>query len=172
MVGLHLCDVIMFIFEGCSEAFQLDSSPSSLPFKRHKRNNVSDLCIKWSHFCWWLLKSEYLPLIEFYKCCDLQQRLLSKCEKRLLLLLSRTSVRSFVLIYLFLVTSAFPFSRLLLFSPKRLWYPKDPRDLCCTSLVKYLDGIKAGIGDQKEGCSPGFRPAVKTDSWQDSGLIL
>lgn len=49
------------------------------------------------------------------------------------------------------------------------------------SLVKYLDGIKEGVGDRKgrrvsrislRGGGGWQRPAVKIDSWQDSGLIL
>lgn len=41
----------VFIFEGCSEAFQLDSSLSHLPFKRHKRSNISQVWLKWNTIC-------------------------------------------------------------------------------------------------------------------------
>lgn len=51
-----------------------------------------------------------------------------------------------------LVTSAFPSSRFLLFSLKRLWSPTDPGDLHRTSLVKCLGRIRRD-GWGKEGSS-------------------
>lgn len=91
------------------------------------------------------------------------------------------SVKSLMLIYLFLLHQLFPSSRLLLFPLKRLWSPTDPGDLHRTSLVKCLGWIRRE-GRMRKGrkqllsmplfthspIGKRWHPAVEIDSSQDS----
>lgn len=121
----------------------------------------------------------YLPLTAIQRSCDSWWRLLLRSWKLFFFSICQVFNANLPL----LVTSAFPSSRLLLFSLKRLWSPTDPGDLHRTSLVKCLGWIRRD-GWGREGSSPicalfthnpiGKRqhPAVQIDSPQDSTPAL
>lgn len=116
--------------------------------ERKMKKNCSLHSVKQCFF-WWVLKSVYLPLTAIQKCCDSWRRLVSRPRKFFIFCICQVFNANLPL----LVTSAFPSSRLPLFSLKRLWSPTDPGDLHRTSLVKCLGWIRRD-GWGKEGSSP------------------
>lgn len=124
---------------------------AQLAFQRGKWNYSSFHLVKNSAFLWWVLTLVYLPLTAIQRRCDSRWRLLPRPRKLFFFFFCICQVFNANLPLL--VTSAFPSSRLLLFSLKRLWSPTDPGDLHRTSLVKCLGWIRRD-GWGKEGSSP------------------
>lgn len=142
------------------------SAASQLSFQRGKCNNRSFHWGKRFSF-WWVLMLVYLTLTAIQERSDSRQRLLPRPRK----LLSFFGIcQVFNANLPLLVTSAFPSSRLLLFSLKRLWSPADPGDLHRASLVKCLGWIRRdGWERQVAALSTLFLPIT---SYEKSSIQL